>query len=111
MKPERASYAVTNYPMLGHGSTQPLPSAGEVGEERTGREGSGSVYAKVLIATILIVSAGCSKQAAPSPAATNGTPLTQKLQGMTPEQRTEYVKSHMDEVAAAGSMGVPHKKS
>ncbi len=64
-----------------------------------------------LIGLVLCALAGCSKSAALAPAGSNVSqaPLTQKLQGMTPEQRTEYVKTHLDEVSA--SAGLTHKKS
>jgi hypothetical protein len=68
-----------------------------------------AIVIAVLVPAICAV--GCGKPAAPPAGQTNPqAPLTQKLQGMTPEQRTEYVKSHMDEVAGAGSVGIPKKK-
>jgi hypothetical protein len=60
------------------------------------------------IMLVLVTLAGCSKPSSQQTAASSQTPLTQKLQGMTPEQRTEYVKTHMDEVA--GSAGITQKK-
>jgi hypothetical protein len=67
---------------------------------------------KLILASLtMLVAVGCAKPANPTVAGAQETSLEKKLQGMTPEQRTEYVKSHMDEVAASASVGVPHKKS
>jgi hypothetical protein len=50
--------------------------------------------------------AGCSKQPAPNSAEPGKAPdaLTQKLQSMTPEQRAEYARTHMDEITASAGL-------
>ncbi|MDR3690523.1 MAG: hypothetical protein P4L46_14185 [Fimbriimonas sp.] len=62
---------------------------------------------------VVIAAVGCSKppSAGSDATVTPQTALTQKLQGMTPEQRTEYAKAHLSEVtASAGLPSVPQKR-
>ena len=62
------------------------------------------------LAIVICFAGGCAKPSGQPSGGPAPTPLTQKLQTMTPEQRTQYVKTHMDEVAAsAGATGIPRK--
>lgn len=65
-----------------------------------------------VVFVVVLLAAGCSQATSQAAKQTNAqAPLTQKLQSMTPEQRTEYVKSHMSEVAGAAAVNVPRSKS
>ena len=65
----------------------------------------------IITCLVILAVVGCKQQSAPAASAGGQTPITQKLQSMTPEQRTEYAKSHLDELRSSTSMpSVPAKK-
>ena len=65
----------------------------------------------IYLSLVILAVVGCKQQSAPAVGASGQTPLTQKLQSMTPEQRTEYAKTHMDEFRNSASLPViPAKK-
>jgi len=67
---------------------------------------------RTTLAVLLLASlVGCShQQSSGGDASGTQDPLTLKLQGMKPEERTAYVKAHMDEVVAGAGIHVPEKK-
>jgi|GEM_PF-6051718 len=64
-----------------------------------------------LLIVPLIVLAGCGGPAAPTKATTQMTTpqkeLSSKMASMTPQERADYIKTHVDEVTAAAASGNP----
>ena len=66
---------------------------------------------KLIYLLPVIAVVGCGSSPAPAAAPSGkGDALTQKLQAMTPDERTAYVKSHMGEVTASANVSNPIKK-
>jgi hypothetical protein len=66
------------------------------------------LIASLLVSCILV---GCAQPTKEARARSGQTPLTQKLEGMTVQQRVDYVKTHMDEVTGStGMRSTTHKR-